>query len=159
MATDTKDFVGQMFTQAGESFRNTMEAGLKMHQQAAKMWPNTTQTPTMFDDFRGRNERFADEYTSTLEANLDQWKRGFETQARTSLDWLRQAFEAAQGQSPADLQTRTQELWQTSFDAVKDSTDSLMKTNSRMFERWNELFTTACTGSEASRATGKKAQA
>ena len=159
MATDTKDVMGQMFTQAGDSFRSTMEAGLKMQEQASKMWSNTTQTPTMLDDFVGRNERLAGEYTSALEANLDQWKKGFETQARTSLDWLRQAFEAAKGQSPADLHTRTQELWQTSFDSVKNSTDSLMKTNSRMLERWNDLFATAGNGSETSRTTGKKAQA
>ena len=122
MATDTKDFVGQMFTQAGESFRSTMNAGLKMHEQAAKMWPNTTQSPTMLDDFHGRNERFTDEFMSAMEANLDQWKKGFETQARTSMDGLRQAFEAAQGQSSADLETRTQELWQKSFEAVQNST-------------------------------------
>ncbi len=113
----------------------------------------------MLDGFGGCNERIADEYTSALEANLDQWKKGFEEQARTSLDWWRQAFESARGQSAADLQTRTQELWKTSVDAVQKSTDSLMKTNGQMFERWNELFTTAGNGSETSKPTGKKTQA
>ncbi len=41
--------------------------GLRMPEQIAKMWSDTMQTPTMLDDFRRHDERFADEYPSALQ--------------------------------------------------------------------------------------------
>jgi len=159
MVTQMKDVVGRMFTQAGDSFRATMDAGLKMNEQAARLWSDSTQTPNMFDDIHRRGERFTDECMSTMQANLDQWKKGFDAQTQVCLDWWRQAFEAARGGSPADLQARTKDLCDKGVEAIRASTDSLMKGNVRMMERWGDLLT--ATGAEAPsrRPAGKNAQA
>lgn len=152
MTTDTKEFATDMFHQAADSFKKTMEAGIKVQEQFTKMWMVPMTMPSNFEDMRKRGEKISTDYVSLMEKNMQQIQRSFDEQSKTTMDLMKKAFDAAKGQNPSEIQNRSQELFQSSMDSVKNFTDTLVKTNTQIMENWSNLMGSAFNGHQAEKA-------
>ena len=151
--TEGTDFMTQMFTQAANTFNETMQTGLKFQEQSAKFWTGTLAKNA--DQVRTQFEKVADEAIPAAKKNLEQFHRMFENQAQKSLDVLRETFDGARGWADKGLQDQTMTLWRTSFDAMRSSVDVVAKANAEMFEKWSAFAGQACARGKTNGKTPK----
>lgn len=133
--TESTDFMARMFTQAADTFNETMQTGLKFQEQAAKFWTGTLTKNA--DQVRTQFEKVSEEAIPTAKKNLEQFHQTFEDQAKKSMDVLRRTFDNASGWADNGLQEQTTNLWRTSFDSMRSSVDVVAKANAEMFESWS----------------------
>lgn len=153
LTSETTNFMTEMFTQAAETFNETMQTGLKFQEQAAKFWTGTFTKNA--DQFRTQFEKVADETIPAAKKNLEQFHRTFEDQAQKSMDVLRQTFDDARGWADKGLQDQTMKLWRTSFEAMRSSVDVVAKANAEMMEKWSAFAGQACANVKTNGKTPK----
>ncbi len=137
MATETKDFVTDMFNQATESFNRTMSTGLEFQQQAGKFWGDVFEKS--FDQVRTHTEKVSKDFVPGAKKNVEQFHKMFDGQAQKSLDMLRKTFESGECCNVQDLSDQTVKMWQTSFDTVRSQVDAMAKMNVEMFESFSDM--------------------
>ncbi len=154
MATDTKDFVTDMFKQASESFTRTMSTGVEFQQQAGKFWGDFFGKG--FDQFHTQMDKASNGFAPDAKKNLEQFHKMFDEQSHKSMDMLRKTFESGECCNAKDMFDETMKMWQTSFETMRTQVDTMAKTNVEMAERFCDMANQA-TATNGHKATSKPA--
>src|SRR5262245_37821809 len=79
------------FKTAGEMFNKTVQAGVKVQEEAGRFWNDATSRAT--DEFRNRVEKFAEEVAPLNKKNADRFQRLFDEQTQRGTNFFRMAIE------------------------------------------------------------------
>lgn len=139
-----------VFDQLNDSFTKTFETGLKFQEETARFWTRM---------FEQSMEQGRDQYTRMMDAaapftreNTERFQRMFDEQAASSLKMLRNSFDINQTMKPGEAFDRLMQLWRSSFETFRESTESFAKLNSEMLQNWTRMM-------RQTAADGKPAQA
>jgi hypothetical protein len=144
-ATDTKEFMADVFKQATETFNHTLRTGVEFQEQAAKFWKDNFDKG--FDQFRTQFEqveRMSKDAIPTSKHNLERFHQIFDEQAKVSIDMLRKSFETGENFNAQDVFDQTMRLWRNSFDTIRNNVDAMAKTNVEMLESFCEMAHQSC---------------
>ncbi len=142
MATETRDFVSDMFKQATERFGQTMQAGVEFQAQATKFWTNAFGKGV--DQFGTQVDKMSKDAVPAAKKNLQQFHIMFDDQVKKCFETLRRTFDGGQDRNAPELLEQTMKMWQTSFDMVRANADMMSKSNIEMFETLNEMAKKLC---------------
>ncbi len=131
-----------MFDPVFESFRKITEASLhvqqEMFQKAASMWMGMPAAgPPGVEKVRQFQKKWA-EFVGEL---LKRQRQMTETQFKTGLESIENAFHLGEAKSIEEVRARTLELWQKVFESVKQAYEAQIHEVQGALEKWTEMMT------------------
>jgi len=133
--TAQAECVTKTFEDMFESFKKATEFTLQMQQEMFKMWPGFAKPPsTPADQFKGLYQ----EWLRGLQELAKNYQEMWERQYKTGLESLESAFEVVSTKDPTELHEKLVELWQKSFNSLKELTQSQMKHFQEVIEKGME---------------------
>lgn len=152
--TTPNEFMTEAFKQAVDSFTKTMEAGVKFQEDAARFWNDTV--ARNMDDFRGQWEKLAAENAPFSKRNVERFRRFLDEQSARRLEVIRQTMDVGKAKDSRDAYDRLLELWKTSLDSLRKSTDVVAQANAELLESWAEIVRAMPQAGERGAPAGKK---
>ena len=139
-ATVEKDFVRKSFDQAYENFRKATESTLKMQQDLFRQWS------TFWPDFpkgapawKDQIQKFHKEWIKSATEWTQKYQETWDRQYKAGLESLEEAFRLGEYKDPTEFREKVVELWQKSFDALKELAQSQAETFQSGIEKWMEV--------------------
>ena len=129
-----------MFEPVFESLRKATDATVQMQQELFSKWttmfPALPMVPAAYEPlkFQKRCVEVAAELTQKQRESL-------EAQFNTGVKTIAEAFRLCEAKDPEELRTRTVELWQKSFDSLRQIYDAQAKDFQTAVVKWGELVT------------------
>jgi hypothetical protein len=140
------EFSTKPFDQMFETFRKAAESTLEAQQNLFRQWtiawpqwatgqPFPKLQPPWFEQF----EQYCKEWT---QATGDVTRKNLEIcerQYKAGLEYLENAFKVGETKDPAELRKKMEELWQKSFECLKELAETQMKSFQAAVEKWMDL--------------------
>lgn len=130
---------GNVFKQATENFKSSMDAGTRFQQDAFKAVTEVMGKGESFDDIRSRMENVAADSIGLIRKNAEQTQKLFDEGCKSGLEMIRKSF-AATNSSDKDMVARTREVWESAFDAMRNNMDMAAKTSTQAIENWSNFI-------------------
>jgi len=131
-----------MFEPVFESFKKVTETTLKMQQEMyekwVSLWPGMKPTQGALAE---PVQKFQKKWAEFYEEMLKRQRETLETQFKTGLKNIEEAFRLAEAKNPDELRTKTTELWQKVFETLRHSYESQLREFQNIAARWTELLT------------------
>ena len=129
-----------MFEPVFESLRKATDATVKMQQELFSKWttmfPGLPMVPAAYEPvkFQKRCVEVMTELTRKQRETLEaQFNNGVKT--------IEEAFRVFEAKDPEELRAKTVELWQKTFDSLRQVYDSQVKDFQAATAKWAELMT------------------
>jgi hypothetical protein len=143
-----------MFEQATESFRATMDAGLKFQQDAMRSMFGAFSGTERMDDVRRRIESITNDSIGLIRKNVEQTQKLFDQNCRTGMDMMNRTFEAIRPNTGnADAVEQCRSAWKNGFDAMCSGIDAVAKTNVQVVENVASFLDRSLTMAEKNTST------
>lgn len=134
-----------MYEQVYENLRKATESSIQMQQEMFQKWtslfPGQTQpmaaAATAMDEAARLRSKWEEAVTEMLKRQRDT----VDAQYRAGLKTLEEMFQVGQAKSPQEIQQRVLELYRTSFESLRQLSESQMKDFKAAVERWTEMMT------------------
>jgi tRNA nucleotidyltransferase (CCA-adding enzyme) len=139
-ATEQTDFLGKAFDQAQEQFRKATESTLKMQNEFFRQW--TTLSPDFVKGPNGWTDQLQKFYKTWVNTSGDwtkNYQEAWERQYKAGLQSLEEAFHLGQYKDPSEFREKVLELWQKSFEYLKELAESQNKQFQSVIEKWLDL--------------------
>jgi hypothetical protein len=133
------EFVNKSFEQVFDGFRKATEATVQMQQEMFRQW--TAYWPG-FPKPQPRSEqcqKFQKEWAQALTELTQKYQEAWERQYKASMDSLEKAFQLAEAKDAEEFRQKMTELWQKSFDCLKDVSQTQLRNFQAAVEKWLEL--------------------
>lgn len=140
MTDKTKSPISELVEEAMKNYEQALQAGLKLQQESAKCWTEFMAQTTAPADWQKRWKAAATEAIPVLQKRTEESLRLLDQGSRTSLELLKQAVEVANSDSPASAQTKLQDLWESSLQALRNNAQAVSQANAKVVESWMQLF-------------------
>jgi len=141
MAVQTET-IDNVFDQAFEGFRKATESTLHMQQdmfrQWTKFWPGF---PKPQAEFAERAQKFQKEWARTVTETTRKFQESWDTQYKSGLQLLTDAFKVAETKEPEELRQQTEELWKKTFECFKGLAQAQVNDFQAASQKWIELLT------------------
>jgi hypothetical protein len=135
--------ISELFDDAAASFNEAVKAGAKMQEEIGKWWTDALEKtgPAGFavDDWQKKSKAVVAEAIPAAQKNAEAWLKLVDQNTKRGLGLLKKAFDAPPA-DPAALRERTQELWESSLELVRDNTQAIAQANIKMLEVWAGLL-------------------
>lgn len=132
------EFVNKTFEHAFDTFRKATDATLQMQQdllrQWSTFWPGFPK-PQPTEQVQQFQKDWSQAITELTRKYLDSWDR----QYKAGLESLEKAFQVAEAKDAEGIRENMKELWQKSFDCLKNVAQIQMQTFQTGVEKWLEL--------------------
>jgi len=133
------EFVNKTFEQVFENFRKTTEATVQMQQELFRQWtafwPGFPKPQPWTEQF----QKFQKEWSQALSGLTHKYQESWERQYKASMDSLEKAFQLTEAKDAEEFRQKMMELWQKSFDCLKDVAQTQMRNFQAAVEKWMEL--------------------
>ena len=143
---------GEMFEDAMSTFNDAVRSGVKFQEEVGKWWSAALEQNNPFDDLQKKSKAIFSEAIPAAQKNAEEWLKLIEQNHKRSLALLKRACEA-EATDPVSLRAKTQELWESSLELVRDNAQAIAQTNVKMMEVWAGVLRNGCA------ADGKTAKA
>jgi hypothetical protein len=135
---ETKPFE-QMFETFRKATETTMEAQQNLFRQWTTAWPGWATMPKVqvpgIEQFQQFCKEWAQATAEVTRKNLEIC----ECQYKAGLELLETAFKPGQINDPTEQRQKLTELWQKSFECLKQLAETQMKSFQTALEKWTEL--------------------
>jgi hypothetical protein len=134
MAAKAEAVVGNMFDEAMTTFNDAVKAGVKVQEEIGKWWSDALDQAGPADQWQKKSKAILSEAIPAAQKNAEEWLKLVEQNYKRSLALLKKAWSA-----DADANTmraKTQELWESSLEMVRDNTQAITQANMKMMEVW-----------------------
>jgi hypothetical protein len=138
MATATQSKASGLFDQALNTFGETLKAGVKVQEEAAKWWTDALQSQDALRSWQSRSRDFVTEFIPSAQKSAEDWLKLVEKNANKSIALLKRAIES--DTDADDLRRKTQELWEASLALVRENAQAVTDNNLKMMELWSKLL-------------------
>lgn len=134
------------FKTVTDTFNKSFEAGVKMHEDAFRMVNDMSTRAT--EEFRNRVEKMADDVLPMSKKNMDRFQRMFDESTQRATNLVRTSMDlnpmTRPVNSPTEMMDRAFSMWKASFDAARETMDSMQKVTSEVVTDWQN--STKCCG-------------
>jgi hypothetical protein len=134
-----------MFDQVFESLRTATESSVAMQQELFRkwigMWPGVPASAFPF----GEPQKFQKKWVEVVGELLKRQNESLEAQFKTGLRNIEEAFRLAEAKNPEELRTRTIELWQKTFDYLRQASEAQVRDFHNAIAKWADLMTKGMT--------------
>jgi hypothetical protein len=131
-----------MFELVFDSLKRTTEMSLQMQQDAFKrwagIWPAAPTGPMVIPQ---QAQAFQKKWAEFFEETLKKQREAIEIQFKAGLKNIEDAFKLAETKDPAELRTKTIELWQKVFETLHQAYEAQVRDLQSLASRWTELVT------------------
>ncbi len=156
MATEMKDTFDNFFKQATETVQNTVNTSVRFTEEMSKFWTRPVGSNQSFEDARRKGEQFVTDVIGLLQKNTAEGQKLVDAQCRNGMELSRKTFETIATDDAADLRDKAMNLWTTSFDAARKSTEIGMNAGMQLIENWTSFVTRAFNATEVKKPTSAK---
>jgi hypothetical protein len=130
-----------MFEQAFDTLRTATEANIHMQQELYKkwigMWPGVPVPPNGGGDKFIKFQKKWAEYVAEL---VKKQRETLEGQFSAGLKNIEEAFRLGEAKDPEELRAKTVELWQKSFECLRQMYEAQMRDFQAATIKWTELL-------------------
>jgi hypothetical protein len=131
-----------MFEIVFESVKKATEASLRMQQEAFTKWVGLwSGMPGVQNPVTELPQKVQKKWAEFCEEAVKKQRQMLETQFRAGLKNIEEAFKLAEVKDPAELRTKTVELWQKVFEALHHSLEAQVRDFQGIASHWTELMT------------------
>lgn len=155
MATEMKDTFDNFFKQATETVQNSVNTSVRWTEEMSKFWTRPVGAGQSFEDARRKGEQFVTDVIGLLQKNTAESQKCVDAQCRNGMDLTRKTFETIGTDDVTDLRDKSMNLWTTTFDAARKSTEIGMNAGMQMLENWTSFVTRSFNASEMKKAAAK----
>ena len=129
-----------MFEPVFESLRKATDATVKMQQELFNKWtamfPALPMVPAAYEPLK-----FQKRCLEVMTELTRKQRETLEAQFNSGVKTVEEAFRLCEAKDPAELRTRTVELWQKAFDSLRQVYDSQVKDFQAATAKWADLMT------------------
>ena len=140
MSDRTKTPMTELMEQAMKNYEQALQSGLKLQEESTKWWTDLISQTAAPADWQKRWRSTASQTIPVVQKRMEEALRVVEQSSRTSLNLLKQALALTVNDSAANTQTKLQELWEASLEAVRNNAQALTQANARVVESWMQLL-------------------
>jgi hypothetical protein len=130
-----------MFEQVFESLRKATETSIQMQQEMFKkwvsLWPMVPPSPPAAGEPVVKVQKKWAEFVGDL---VKRQRETLEAQFSAGLRSLEEAFQLVKSKDPEELRARTVELWQKSFECLRQLYDAQVRDFQGAVSKWTELL-------------------
>jgi hypothetical protein len=131
-----------MFDQVLESMRKATESTIHMQHQMfrkwAGFWPGVSSPQTMWSE---PVQKFHKKWAETVAALIKKQNESVEAQFKVGLESLEAAFRLADAKDAEELRVKTMELWQKSFECLRQVYEAQTRDFQNAITKWTEVMT------------------
>jgi hypothetical protein len=131
--------VSGLFDEAVQTFNEAVKAGVKVQEEIGKWWSDALEQAGPIEDWQKKSKAVLGEAIPAAQKNAEEWLKLVEQNYKRSLGMLKKAWDADPGDAAA-IRAKTQELWESSLELVKDNTQAIAQANLKMMEVWAGLL-------------------
>jgi len=132
------EFVNKTFDHAFDSFRKATEATVQMQQdlfhQWSSFWPGFPK-PQLTEQC----QQFHKEWSQAIAELTRKYLDSFDQQYKAGTESLKKAFQLTEAKDSQEFRQNMLDLWQKSFDCLKNGAQIQMQTFEAGVEKWLEL--------------------
>ena len=128
-----------LFGQTMEAFEAAMKTGAKIQEESMNRFTEMLGELGSPQNWQKRTQDAVEEGVNLARKNFDEWLHLMNENVKMSLEMLQKAAEARPNDSPADAETRRNELWEAALRALRVNTQAVLQANSRMMEALSDL--------------------
>jgi hypothetical protein len=129
-----------MFEQVFESLRKATETSIQVQQEMFKkwvsLWPVGPPLPPVGEPFVKSQKKWA-EFVGDL---VKKQRETLESQFSAGLKTIEEAFALVGATNPEELRARTVELWQKSFECLRQLYDAQVRDFQGVVAKWTEMM-------------------
>jgi len=140
MTAKTEARMTSLFDQAVQTFGDAMKAGVKMQEEIGRWWSDMLEQAGPVQEWQKRSRAMVCDAIPAAQRNAEEFMKVVEENYRRSLDLLKKAVDTEPSGTPADMQAKTQELWEASMGVVRDNAQAMAQANVKMMETWADLI-------------------
>jgi len=130
-----------MFDQVFESLRKATESSVAMQQELFKkwiaMWPGLPASAFPF----GEPQKFQKKWVEIVGDLLKKRNETLEAQFKAGLRNIEEAFRLAEAKDPEELRTKTIELWQKTFECLRQTSEAQVRDFQNAVAKCADLMT------------------
>jgi len=126
----------ELFEQALKNYDQAFQAGLKAQEEAFKGLFDCAGKMQAPKDWQKRWNTTIVESLPLVQKRIQESLQVVEQTSRTSLELLKQAFEAGRLDNDAGPQTKFQELWEASLQTLRTNAQAVVQLNAKAVESW-----------------------
>src|SRR5260370_42205881 len=132
-----------MFDAVFESLRKATDATMHMQQEMFKKWAGFWPGPVAPGVFGEQAQKFPKKWAEIVGDIVKKQNELLETQFKAGLRNIEEAFRLAQAKDPEELRARTVELWQKSFECLRQAVEAQTRQLQAAVTKWTEMVTKA----------------
>jgi len=140
MNEKTKTQGHELFEQAMKNYEQALQAGLKLQQESAKWWVEMMTQAGAPQDWQAKVNELASESVSMVQKRTEENLKLVEQSSRASLDLLSKAMNAVKMDTSSASQSKMQELWEASLEAVRTNAAAVSQANMKWVESWVQMI-------------------
>jgi hypothetical protein len=126
----------ELFEQALKSYDQAFQAGLAAQEEVMKGLLDCAAKMQAPEDWQKRWSATVMESLPLAQKRMEESLQMVEQCSRTSLDFLKQAFEAGKIENGGGVQAKVQELWEASLQTLRTNAQAFTQFNAKAVEAW-----------------------
>ena len=131
-----------MFDEVFDNLRKATEATLQVQQELFKKWATQWPGPSPAQPgWTDQIQKFQKKWTEFVAELLKKQRETLDAQFSAGLKRIEEAFHVAEAKDPEELRTRTIELWQKSFECLRQTYEAQVRDFQAAITKWTELIT------------------
>ena len=131
--------VGGFFDEAVESFNDAVKAGVKVQEEIGKWWSDALEQRNPTDEWQRRSKAMLGQAIPAVQKNAEEWLKLIDQNYKRSLTLLKKAWETEPADA-ASARARTQQIWESTLDLVRDNAQAIAQANVKMMEVWSGML-------------------
>jgi len=134
------EFASKGFDQVFEHFRKATESTLQLQQDLFRQWTACWPAfPKLQTSVPEQIPKFQKEWTQATAELTRKYAETWQRQYKEGVESLKQAFQVATVKDPKEFRQQMLELWQKSFDSLKELAQAQLGNFQTTVEKWAEV--------------------
>ena len=134
MAAKTEAAVSTMFEDALQTYNDAVKVGVKVQEEVGKWWSDAIDHAGPAEEWQKKSKAVLSEAIPAAQKNAEEWLKLVEQNYKKSLALLKKAWEA--DANATNVRAKTQDLWESSLELVRDNAQAIAAANMKMMEVW-----------------------
>jgi hypothetical protein len=139
MATATQTNLTELYRNALEQFESALKTGVKIQEESIKMLTSWAKEPPLMPDWTQKAQANFMEAISAMPERYEEAMRLMNEHSKNAMELLHKGFEAGRSTNLAEAQENVRELWEMTLGVLRNNIHSLLKTQSKAVQKWEEV--------------------
>lgn len=127
----------ELLDQATKTYFGAIKKGLKTQEDLAARWLDLCEKTDSGGYVPQAFQHALKEAIPVVEKQTEETLKIVENGTRRGLDLLAEALESGRIATPSETETKVEKLWENSLDAMRETAEVILRTNTQMMEAWS----------------------